>query len=532
MTASFAPGGYVRALFSRWRELRSPSAFVVAGALLEALIGVASPWIAARAIDTALPNAARGTLLVLSLLVVTATAYTAWAGWLHERVSIALAHRLEATALRDLFERSLTAPYARLQRAGFGETNEAFGAASAVAATLVASLVESVTLGASTLVIFAALAWYDAPLAIAASGAAAVFALASARFVRREARQRERVLAASSESQELLHVLLRALPTLRASGASARFAERWVALVEKGSNEALRQHRLGVERRTIVLAGRQLVSVAATAWLVQRTLDSSLTLGALMTCSMLVAGLVRNASGLAHIAAGILVLEPYVARVDALIASAEPARDSPERARAPTMARASTAAVALEDVWFRYDDGSRWVLQGYTREFRAGAHTVLEAPSGSGKSTVLRLISGLLEPERGHVTLFGEEAARARARVAYLPQQTALVEASLRDNLILLSGASLERILEVADATGLSEMLASLPMGVETLVSSGGGNLSSGQRQLIALTALFARTEPILLLDEAVSQLDRASRDRIRWDILCQHRTVIAVQHA
>ena len=84
----------------------------------------------------------------------------------------------------------------------------------------------------------------------------------------------------------------------------------------------------------------------------------------------------------------------------------------------------------------------------------------------------------------------------------------------------------------MAELTGLSDLLASLPMGVETPVAARGQNLSSGQRQLIILTAAFASDRPVLLLDESLSQIDVRSRRRMNWSALLENRTVVAVEHA
>jgi ABC-type multidrug transport system fused ATPase/permease subunit len=115
--------------------------------------------------------------------------------------------------------------------------------------------------------------------------------------------------------------------------------------------------------------------------------------------------------------------------------------------------------------------------------------------------------------------------------LAYLPQQSALLEGTIASNLTTLSGASLTHALAVARLTGLSELLEDLPMGVHTIVSPAGGNLSAGQRQLLLLTAVFSNPAQVVLLDEATSQLDGASLERIQWPELTRDRTVVAVRH-
>jgi len=74
-------------------------------------------------------------------------------------------------------------------------------------------------------------------------------------------------------------------------------------------------------------------------------------------------------------------------------------------------------------------------------------------------------------------------------------------------------------------------MLESLPMGEETRVAAQGQNLSSGQRQLILLTAAFASHREVLLLDESTGQIDVQTRSRFDWAALTRGRTVIWVEH-
>src|SRR5690606_18098701 len=109
---------------------------------------------------------------------------------------------------------------------------------------------------------------------------------------------------------------------------------------------------------------------------------------------------------------------------------------------------ASGDAIVMNDVWFRYGPDQPWILQGYNLRVGAGEQLTLRSASGSGKTTILRLIAGLYQPERGTVSVFGRDPAKARGHIAYLPQQAHLFAGSLLHNLRMLSGASLERIVE------------------------------------------------------------------------------------
>jgi len=201
------------------------------------------------------------------------------------------------------------------------------------------------------------------------------------------------------------------------------------------------------------------------------------------------------------------------------------------RPRPQTSEVATGERIIVEHAWFRYSRDDRWILQNHDFQVRRGEMVHLRAPSGSGKSTLLRLIGGLLEPTQGNISVFGMTPAEAAEQVLYLPQSCELFETSIRHNLELLSCAPRARILQVAQQTGLSRMLESLPMGEETRVAAQGQNLSSGQRQLILLTAAFASHREVLLLDESTGQIDVQTRSRFDWAALTRGRTVIWVEH-
>jgi ABC-type bacteriocin/lantibiotic exporter with double-glycine peptidase domain len=223
------------------------------------------------------------------------------------------------------------------------------------------------------------------------------------------------------------------------------------------------------------------------------------------------------------------VMVPHLQQLRALLAR-EPIARSSEPASS-LAAPDDDLAIELEDVWFRYAPGGPWILRGYSLRVRRGELLRISGASGQGKTTVLRLIAGLIEPERGSVRVFGVPPRRARALLSYLPQDAHLLEGSIATNLTLMSGAPPEALAAALRATGLDGWLASLPMGKQTVLPPGGRTLSGGQRQWIALTAAVASQRPIALLDEATAHLDRARREQLRLERLFAGRTVVMVSH-
>lgn len=195
--------------------------------------------------------------------------------------------------------------------------------------------------------------------------------------------------------------------------------------------------------------------------------------------------------------------------------------------------------VELAAVTYRYPDGTL-ALSGVDLEIPAGAVTVLVGPSGAGKSTVVDVILGLLVPESGVVTVSGRPLAsdlltRWRAGIGYVPQDTALLPGTLRDNLVWSAGAG--DISDDACWAALDDAAAAfarrLPDGLDTLVGDRGVRLSGGERQRVALARALVRDPVLLILDEATSALDYETEASVLGTVrgLCPRTTVLLVTH-
>ncbi|MEI2686562.1 MAG: ATP-binding cassette domain-containing protein [Cypionkella sp.] len=160
-------------------------------------------------------------------------------------------------------------------------------------------------------------------------------------------------------------------------------------------------------------------------------------------------------------------------------------------------------------------------------------------PSGAGKSTLLELLPRFIEPNAGRIEIDGQDIANMplaalRAKIGLVTQVPYLFAGSLMDNLRAASpGAKPDAVAEAVRLARVDEFAHRLPQGLDSLIESGGTNLSVGQRQRIALARVFLKDPPILLLDEPTSALDAAS-ERFVADAIVQaaaNRTTITVAH-
>jgi len=194
--------------------------------------------------------------------------------------------------------------------------------------------------------------------------------------------------------------------------------------------------------------------------------------------------------------------------------------------------------IALERVSFGYPGGAL-ALDDVSLEIPVGQVTALVGSAGAGKTTLAYLIPRFLAPTAGRVCIDGADLAGValgslRAQIAFVFQETVLFDASVAENLRLArpaaSDAELRRACEVA---GADEFIRALPQGYDTRLGRGGGKLSVGQKQRLAIARALVRDARILILDEPTSALDPETEQRLVAALreASRDRAVVVIAH-
>lgn len=193
--------------------------------------------------------------------------------------------------------------------------------------------------------------------------------------------------------------------------------------------------------------------------------------------------------------------------------------------------------VIFEDVSFSYRPDEP-ILRNLSFRIAPGEHVALVGPTGSGKSTVIRLLCRLYEPQSGRILLDGRDIrsipiADLRQQLGVVLQDTFLFSGNVADNLRLNRSISDQRLQDLCSDLGLDGLLERLPQGLQTVLRERGGNLSSGERQLLAVARVAVRNPTVLVMDEATAFMDPSTEATLQRDLdrLLQKRTAVVIAH-
>jgi ABC-type bacteriocin/lantibiotic exporter with double-glycine peptidase domain len=216
--------------------------------------------------------------------------------------------------------------------------------------------------------------------------------------------------------------------------------------------------------------------------------------------------------------------------------------DLPSEKKTLTMGNLTefVGSVHLENVSFKYTDGSAEIIKEITMRINPGEWLAIVGPSGAGKTTLVDLILGILKPSTGKVAISGLDAERAvsvyTGSVAYVAQDSFILNGSIEENIALgkeTSEIDQERVRLCLSLVGLSEFIEKREGNTKSEVGELGSKLSGGQRQRLGLARALYSKPSLLILDEATSSLDGYSEKGIIdcLNLLKEEVTIISIAH-
>ena len=202
-----------------------------------------------------------------------------------------------------------------------------------------------------------------------------------------------------------------------------------------------------------------------------------------------------------------------------------------------SFASAVEGNVCFDDVHFGYVEGKE-VLKGLSLDALAGQKIAVVGPTGGGKTTLVNLLMRFYEPQKGKIYIDGQDIAQMnrevlRENISMVLQDTWLFEGSVAENIAYgKAGATREDVERAAKSAYADAFISLLPNGYDTVLSERTA-LSGGQKQLLTIARAFLSDKPILILDEATSDVDTRTEIYIQkaMDKLQKNRTCFIIAH-
>lgn len=508
-----------------WRELvaallqrRSIFVQVAVAALLANLLALGTSLYSMQVYDRVIPSQGSATLVVLTVGAVLATVFELVVRHVRSLLLERLNTGVDQALAQSMFARLLAARLEALPP-GSGQLSSHLRSMDQVRGFATAMVLFALFDAPFALLFALFIAAIGGPLLAAVPLGFLALALLSGWVCKRRIEaQAAAGFGAQTERTGLLVESIAAMETLRAAGRGGDFAARWGRLsadcatadaaVRRGS-ESVQLWGAWLQQLSYVLL------VACGALLVAQ--GERLTMGALIACSIVAARVLGPVAGVPA-----LLVQWAHARVALRALDAFHALPLEGQGAEPLL-----KPVRLQGRW--RTAGVRFAHPGQLRsldlpdlDIHPGERVAVLGPVGSGKSTLMRLLAGMVQPTQGHVLIDGlasDQIDRAvlRRAVACMPQDTRLLAGTLRSHLLdgLEPAPDEQQLIDTLRLTGLDQVVAGHPLGLERPLGEGGRGLSAGQRQVAALTRLLLQQPQAWLLDEPSASMDDATEARV-----------------
>lgn len=365
---------------------------------------------------------------------------------------------------------------------------------------------------------------------------ASLFILLHAVLVQGQMRElSETTNRANSLKNATLIESLVAMETVKSLGAEGQIQTRWEKTVDFLENTNIRLRLLSSSVVNSIQWVQITASIATMIVGVYLIMNNTISMGSLIATYMLSS---RAISPIGKVAA---LLMQYHSASRSLKALDDVMQKETERsADTIFISRPKIAgAVQFQNVTFFYPGQDKPALSNVSFNIGAGEKVALIGPIGSGKTTISKLVLGLYKPQEGNILIDGIDIrqidpSELRRNIGVVPQDVMLFYGNLKDNLIFGNDLVTDRdIILASKLSGVDIFVNSHPKGFDMPIGERGANLSSGQRQAVAIARAILKDPPLLILDEPTASMDHPLEEQIKNNIaaLSRDKTLLIVTH-
>jgi len=500
------------------------------------LLGMLTPQATAMLMDRAIPDADRGLVLQLGIGLGAAACGQAIFQLAQGGALIRQHFASAATVQAAMWDRLLKLKPSFLRQYTTGDLQARVTAISTIQQQLSGRALRTLFTSGMALLNLVLMLYYSVPLALVAGAAVLVAGLATFWTGLRTVQQVRPLQRLLGELAGTVVQLLHGVAKLRVAGAQERAFAYWGKAYGQQQTLRLRIQHLE-DRMTVLNVVWPTLASVGLFWCAMLTLQHAetagsrgLTAGTFLAFHAAFGICMAGATSLSNTIVALLEVITLWERARPILAATpevDTTKADPGRLR---------GVLALDHVTFRYQEHGPVVLDDVSLHAAPGEFIALVGPSGSGKSTIFRLLLGFDTPEAGAVYYDNQDLSRldvtaVRRQLGTVLQLGQLMAATVFEKIAGGGLLTLEDAWEAARAAGLAEEIATMPMGMHTLVSEGGSTLSGGQRQRLLIARALARQPALVLFDEATSALDNRTQAIVAASLARLQVTRVVIAH-
>lgn len=507
---------------------------IVSAALLALMLeslALASPLFIQIVTDSIISAADKRLLVVLSIAFVAASLLQTAISLARSSLLIRLGEALTIGWNVTVCGRLLKLPYDFFVRRSIGDIHSRFGSIDEIQRTVTHRFVEGALDGITALLSLALILMYSPMLAALTLLFSVLYGLFRFITFPRLRLAQERGIRVHASQQSLLLEILHGIHSIKANGYEASQLARYnrkTADTAKATASVQRWTKMVEEMGQSILRLQRVLAIAIGAALAIR---GDLTAGMLVAYITYATQFSERSTRLLDLLSDWRMLIVHGNRLSDIVSGKS------ENAGGDEKANSTRCDFVVENLRFRYNSDSPWILDRVSFEVSDGECVAIKGPSGTGKSTLAKLIMGLLEPEEGSISIGGVSIDRMRrdelrGQIACVLQDDQLFNGTIAENIAFFEpGFSRERVVETAKMTQIHAEIMNMPLRYETRVIDLGASLSGGQRQRLILARALYRNPRVLVLDEASSHLDLANESLVNEAISKLEITRIIIAH-
>ena len=520
----------LRWLWQAWRGNRLQATLNALLGVADVVLSLAQVWAIKHAIDVA-SGSDRGSIYwavgLMGALILLNFAVNIAGVWVRNILGVRAQNRMQQAALQRILQSEWHS------REHF-HSGDVLNRLELDVANVTTFLTETLPSTLSTVLMFvgafACMYMMDSTLALILVVIIPIFVLVSKVYMRRMRQLSRRVRESDSRVQESMQETVQHRMVVKTLEATHAMIARLEATQSELRSNVVNRTKFSVFSNFVLNFGFACGYLLAFLWAAVRMQAGTLTFGGMTAFLQLVNRIQSPARTLTKLVPAFVSVFTAAERLMEL-------EEQPREPEGNPVWFNSSCGIRLQDVCYRYEDGTHDVINNLSFDFRPGSTTAILGETGVGKTTLVRMLLALMRPQSGHIYMYDAESEKEltplmRCNFVYVPQGNTLLSGTIRENLQLGDANATEEMMREALHKSCAEFVFSLPDGLDTRCSEQGGGLSEGQAQRIAIARALLRNRAVLVFDEATSALDGDTECRLLRNILSDDKhTVIFITH-